>query len=220
VLRNLKKAKSAVLTVGEGRGFVIKTRGEPVVVTGAHCLPKFPPCHGMSYTHDRTYPDLLGPLGKAPTVWAECFFVDPIADIAVLGTPDNQDLFKQAQAYETLVASLAPLRIADAPENGLAWLLSLVGEWFECTVEVLNDSSLWISKPAQPILGGMSGSPIVADDGKAIGVICCAGPEADMTDSLNPRLVRDLPVRFLRTRPTKPKGVRPSAGRTTAASDL
>jgi hypothetical protein len=59
MIPNLTKAKSAVLTVGKGRGFVIKSRGEHVVVTAAHCLPRLPPCHGMSYTKERTYSKLL-----------------------------------------------------------------------------------------------------------------------------------------------------------------
>jgi hypothetical protein len=111
-----------------------------------------------------------------------------MADLAVLGTPDNQDLYEYAEAYEKLIGSVTPLKIADAPEKGRAWLLSLDGEWFECTIEVLNDSSLWVSNPAQPIRRRMSGSPIISEDGKAIGPVCCAGPEADMSASLNPRL--------------------------------
>jgi hypothetical protein len=121
---------------------------------------------------------LLGPLRKKPTVWAECFFVDPVADIAVLGTPDSQELSRQADAYEELVESLTPLRIAEAPENSHAWLLSLKGVWFGCTVEIVRDGPLWVSNPAQPILGSMSGSPIISDDGKAIGVMCCGGQRA------------------------------------------
>jgi hypothetical protein len=123
-LKSAKRAKSAVLTVGEGRGFVVKAQGERVVVTGAHCLPHFPPCHGMAYLQERTYPKLLAPLGSEPTVWAECLFADPIADIAVLGCPDNQELFEQAEGYEALVEPVTPLKITDAPEKGRAWLLS------------------------------------------------------------------------------------------------
>jgi hypothetical protein len=46
-----------------------------------------PPPHGFSYTEERTYQDLLATLGEQPSVWCQCLFVDPIADIAVLGTP-------------------------------------------------------------------------------------------------------------------------------------
>ena len=97
--------------------------------------------------------NVLGPLDQKPTVWAECLFADPIAGIAVLGEPDAGSWSKESKAYDDLVepipplksiASLrsieqvksairrnyvTPLRIADAPEEGRAWLLSLEGEW-------------------------------------------------------------------------------------------
>jgi hypothetical protein len=49
----------------------------------------------------------------AVTVWAECVFVDAMADIAVLGSPDNQELSDQAEAYDQLVDSMKPLAVAD-----------------------------------------------------------------------------------------------------------
>jgi trypsin-like peptidase len=196
-MKDLNRAKAAVLTVGDGRGFVVTSRGQRIIITAAHCLPHFPPCHGASYLEERTYANLLGPLGEAPAVWTECLFADPIADIAVLGSPDDQALFEEAKAYDKLVKSVAPLRIAEAPETGCAWLLSLDGKWFECTVEYISEGPLLVSKLAQSVQGGMSGSPIVSNDGKAIGVVCCT--------HMNPRLVRDLPIRFLQKRRIKPK---------------
>jgi hypothetical protein len=200
-----EKAKSAVLTVGDGRGFVIKSRGYRKVVTVAHCLPFFPPCHGASYLSERTFEKLLSPLGKTGVVWTECLFADPIADLAVLGSPDSQELYDEAEAYEKLVDSVSPFRIEDVPPKGHAWLLSLKGEWFECDFEVINDGPLLI-KPSQSIDGGMSGSPILSDTGAAIGIVNLASaispegtsPNSWLEPSLNARLLRDLPVRFLR----------------------
>jgi hypothetical protein len=74
-------------------------------------------------------------------------FADPIADLAVLGTPDDQDLCEYAEAYEKLIGSVTPLKIADVPEKGRAWLLSLDGEWFECTIEVLNEARFGFLTP-------------------------------------------------------------------------
>jgi hypothetical protein len=57
------------------------------------------------------------------TVWAQCLFADLVADIAVLGTWDNQDPFHQA---------------GDAPKHGSGCARPLsvggewVGEWVEC----------------------------------------------------------------------------------------
>jgi Trypsin-like peptidase domain len=196
-------AKSSVIAVGEGRGFIVSdNEANLLIITAAHCLPYFPPCHAMSNTSDRTYQKLLAPLGEEPSVWAECMFADPIADIAVLGSPDTQDLFKQAEVYEELVASRRPLPIAmAAPKEGPAWLLSLEGEWFSCRVQYIGSGPLWLAKTAEPIRGGMSGSPVVVTGGEAIGIVSCGeyfSPDEtpkceDEFGSKNPRLTRDLP---------------------------
>jgi hypothetical protein len=169
----LKRARSAVVTVGDGRGFVVNCWWKRVVISAAHCLPFFPPCHGMSYLEDRTYKTSLAPLGSEPAVWAECLFADPIADIAVLGSPGDQELYDEANVYEALVESAIPIAIADAPEEGRGWVLSLEQEWFGCTVKYMKqvDSALLICDTAQPIVGGMSGSPVISDEGAAIGIV-------------------------------------------------
>ena len=48
-------------------------------------------------------------------VWAECLFADPVADIAVLGVPDEQYLSSEAAAFEALVESARLLVVANAP---------------------------------------------------------------------------------------------------------
>jgi hypothetical protein len=144
---------------------------------------------------ERTYGALLARLGSEPAVGPECLFADPIADIAVLGSPDDQAMCDEAEAYETLVESATPIAIADAPEKSRGWLLSLEGKWFRCTLEYIDDGRLWITNTAQPIVGGMSGSPVISDRRAAIGIVALANAQGceDQNGSRNPRLVRDLP---------------------------
>ena len=160
------------MRVGEGRGFVVERRRERLVVTAAHCLPFFPPAHPGSYLEERTYRDLLAPLGAVHTVSAECVFVDPIADLAVLGSPDNQALYDEADAYEELLMNTVPLVIADAPKmvrvreplpyggsmievdepgRGSARILSLSGEWIECTVTAW---AKWLGVDQEELVAG------------------------------------------------------------------
>jgi hypothetical protein len=169
--------KEAVITINAGRGFIVNYLVDRLVVTAAHCLPWLPPCGGALDLGDRTYRALLAPLGREPAVWAGCLFVDPVADVAVLGSPDNQEFFKEAKAYEELVESVTPIPIADAPSEGEAWLLSLDANWFRCSAEYINDGPLWLSDLEQPMVGGMSGSPIIAEDGKAIGIATLGDPD-------------------------------------------
>lgn len=201
-----KDAARSVVTVGDGRGFVVEIRRrnpqfrvpERVVLTAAHCLPHLPPAHSASYTHERTYAKLIGPLGEQPTVWVECYFVDPVADLAVLGTPDDQELFDEADAYDALVEAAVPLRIADVVPDRPARLLSLDGRWFSC--EVSSPGSLVLANAAEPIVGGMSGSPIM-QDGAAVGLmsVSAGGLDGDTHrgGGPNPRLAYDLPARML-----------------------
>ncbi len=187
--------------MGKGRGFVVSDPdplGGYLVITAAHCLPDLPRCHATSLTEDRTYKALLGPLGRKPRVWAECLFADPVGDIAVLGPPGDQSIGKEGcDAYKALMTASVPLRISDPPENGRAWLLSLDGRWFRCHVRHIG-GLLSISKATKGIVGGMSGSPIVADDGSAIGVVCVSGGGVGVVHDPNPRLVYNLPARFWR----------------------
>jgi hypothetical protein len=154
---------------------------------------------------------LLGPLGEAkPTVWATYLFADPTADIAVLGSPDNQELSEQAEAYEELMENVPrPFPIGEAPKQGTkqvklgsgrfggtiktptpglgsALLLTLNGKWIKHSVK-RNGPWLWIDDQKH-IESGMSGSPIVSPDCKAIGLVS--------TGSLNPILLEALPSRI------------------------
>ncbi len=116
-----------VVKVGDGRGFVIKYRvsillptkrlfiEHRVVVTAAHCLPKLPPACAASFAYERTYANLLGRLNdREGSVWAECLFADPVADIAVLGNPDDQELGDEADAYDQLIERAGVLKVGEA----------------------------------------------------------------------------------------------------------
>ena len=187
---------SAILRVGEGRGFLVKRHHDCIVITAAHCLPDLPPPHPCAYLEELTYRRLLGPLGTEPTVWAHILFVDPVADIAVLGAPDGQVLTEQADTYEALMASAHPLAVAEAPiqrdhkaAEGEARVLSLDGHWRDGRVVRRGG---WLAfTPEAFFEPGMSGSPIINMSGKAIGVASA--------NFRSPALVHHLPTGLLRS---------------------
>ena len=201
-------AKRAVVTVGHGgRGFVMeltqpmalsddaKREGlQPfltrrIVLTAAHCLPELPPANPWAAALDRTYEFLLGALGdSAPSIWAECIFVDPVADIAVLGAPDEaeQELVYQAEAFEAFVASAGALFAANTTSSTRVWRLSLDGRWTACQIESGTARTLSFTEREEPVESGMSGSPLLLDTGIAIGLVSTG-------KDLEPRLLRCLP---------------------------
>jgi hypothetical protein len=202
------KSNGTILTVGDGRGFVVEHKYERLIVTAAHCMPKLPPADRAAYEWEFCYPKLLGALGKKPSVMAQCVFVNPVDDVAVLGSPDNQVMCDDAIRYEALLENAIPFSIGQAPaKKGCGYLFSLEGDWFKCQVE--SDRSLWVSESAQPIRGGMSGSPVISKTGAAIGIVASARVTiekgklkdipADKYGNSNPCLARDLPVWLLQS---------------------
>jgi Trypsin-like peptidase domain len=214
----MRRRPGCVIKVGDGRGFIIEHRvkvprpkhlpkgisllpfvDRRLVVTAAHCLPKFPPSTAASHWHERTYEGLLGSLdGSKRDVWTECLFANPIADVAVLGCPDSQALEKESGAYDALTDDAPVLRIGK-PRSGNGWVLSLAGRWVRTTIEVfssLGGASLSID----PTEAGMSGSPILNDAGLAVGIVALgtetvsdSGKRTCERAEGQPILVRNLP---------------------------
>ena len=178
-----------------------------MVVTAAHCLPKLPPAHAQSRSEDRTYPKLLGSLGAAKTeVWAECLFVDPVADVAVLGCPDEQELGDEAEAYFELTENVPALRIGNA-KSGKGWVLSLDGRWIRTTLDVASGVG---ALSIDPTKGGMSGSPILNAAGRAVGVVVIgtettthSGEHRNLRAGPQPKLAHNLPGWLLKSQQTR-----------------
>jgi hypothetical protein len=174
-----------------------------VVITAAHCLPRLPIAAPFSQDSEGgLYQRLLGPLGSEPTVWGECFFADPVADIAVIGTPDTQTFGNEADRFEALVEDAVPLSLSDFPaeEEITAWMFSVEGKWFQCTAQHFG-GPLVTKHEAELIQGGMSGSPILASDASVIGAISMTSENSPHDGGPHPRPICDLPQRFFRLSP-------------------
>ena len=104
----------AVVKVGNGgRGFVVETeQGKRIVITAAHCVAADgSDCRqhtrGLTPRSASTRACSVYSAGPSP-VSTKCLFADPLADIAVLGSPDNQELPDEAEAYEELTRTSRP----------------------------------------------------------------------------------------------------------------
>jgi hypothetical protein len=189
-----------VIKVGDGRGFILQHHPRRIIVTAAHCLPHLPPAHAAASWHERTYGKLLGPLeGSGNKICTECMFVDPVADIAVLGTPETQELYEEADAYDELIDNAPALRLSSNLTNQ-GWVLKLDRQWVQIPLHVFS-GPYGMSLSIGFTKAGMSGSPILNDAGRAVGVISVGA------DAPQPILCRNLPGWCLRNMKRKNRGV-------------
>lgn len=193
-------AKRSVLRVGEGgRGFVAELAPDRIVViTAAHCLPQLPPPLPACYMEERSHAALLGPLGGPLTVWAECVFADPLADVAVLAPPDRQSLLEEYEAYDTLIDDHPALRLAAMPAAAPVWMLALNGRWIQCQAERWGGLTAFaemitVKGPSAAYAPGTSGSPILAENRHVVGLV-------GVGDVMNPVLLMALPPRVTGSR--------------------
>jgi hypothetical protein len=166
--------RNSVVRVGDGCGFVVEGQsGKRFVVTAARCLRRLPLYEENPDHRDWIYRDLIGPFDAAVTV--ACMFIDLVADLAVLGSPENWELDEVVEAFEALVASAPAIPIASNPEIHAfrpkegARLPSFDGSWSACEI-IATDRGVLIERPVN-IDTRMYGSPIVNDDGAAIGLV-------------------------------------------------
>jgi hypothetical protein len=130
-------------------------------------------------------------------------FVDPIADLAVLGGPDNQVLSEKSDAYDDLVEGRSALPVGVVTATCEAWLLTLAGQWERCSVRVDEyGPAKWLTLVAAKDgnLPGTSGSPIVTADRAAVSVVSVesqANGDAQVEQPMQPRLAMALPVWLL-----------------------
>lgn len=180
----------AIVRVGSGRGFPVQSpRLDTLVITAGHCLPDLPPAMPAAHNAERTYVNFIGPIGGAATLAAECLFVDPVGDLAVLCGPDNQTYFDESEQYEAFTDRRPKLTIGRIPEDPCqAWLLARDGKWCSCSISVGRwGRTLQISDlQAKSIAPGTSGSPVITAAGVAVGVV-------SIGEYLNPVLVNHLP---------------------------
>lgn len=117
------------------------------------------------------------------TLKVEVLAIEPVADIAVLGAPDgqaSQELFNAAEAFADFCESTAPVPICTADFRLFVpfpvHILTHTGRWVtaRATQNNVNASTLFL-EASEGITGGTSGSPLVTDRGRLIGVLSTAG---------------------------------------------
>lgn len=202
-------AETSIVRVGDGRGFVVADmRHEempPLVITAAHCLPQMPAAYLARCEHEQTF-QLLAPLKKTPSVYATVLFYDPIADLAVLGQPDNQSLCTEADEYENLLAEYIPLRIAVPRKNGRGFVYDVTGTAQPITYRCWQGSykTPWVHVEGFTFMAGMSGSPIFNTHGQAIAAVSTSGSLGNIpSPCLSEAIPSRIRLRILRSQTSR-----------------
>ena len=138
-----------------------------------------------------TFPHIFGLVGETPTVSGELCVYGLTEDIAAFGEP-SIDIEEEYERYINFTDAAA-LAIGNPPKLGTeaaAFVLSLDGEWKRCTARH-DGRFLYLTGPRGFIETGMSGSPILDENGAAIGLVS-TGDGPSLIDCLPPWLSRRL----------------------------
>jgi hypothetical protein len=181
------KVEAATIRLAQlgGRGVLVPSG---LVITAAHCI-KWDGRGGM----------VLGDYYLEPVATRDDrrfrlspWFADPVADIAALGEPDNQEFVADCDAFEEWREAVEPVPLSDVRLKGFTE--GPGGGWVEpkpLPVHVLTHDRGWVEgtvtrygsadfephpgmaalEVAVPIIAGASGSPVVDGLGRLVGVI-------------------------------------------------
>jgi S1-C subfamily serine protease len=197
---NTKRQSQTFANVERAVVQLSKTNGRGVLVPGgfiltaAHCIA-WDGTGGMALGNDY-FQHAKAADGRK--LLLDVLAVEPVADIALLGSPDNQRLWKQAEAYEQFVADTRPVRLFRGEwkplEKSRVFVFHKDRRWGIATAATYTpDSRVVILDPDRPIRGGASGGPVISRSGELVTVVSQSG-ESGGDEGAGPMILHTLPV--------------------------
>jgi hypothetical protein len=167
-----------------------------IIVTAAHVIGWS--AEGVSMAHEATLPEPIE-TDAGQSLLVNVLAVEPVSDIALLGALDEQAFPEEVDAFEAWCEDTTPVQLYaedlplgdEPPPRGLprrvwrkhapsrlvsAWILTHNRGWIAARVQQLGRAARGLVVEADTLIeGGTSGGPVIADDGRLLGVISTSG---------------------------------------------
>jgi CBS domain-containing protein len=165
-----KVAKATVILLGNvGQGVLVSGN---LIVTAAHCIDF--KCEGEMVLGDYYIEEILTTLG---TLKVRPLAVEPVKDIAVLGSLDDQTFPGEAERFEEFCTATEPVVVGQGDYDLFQELPVYIynghrGMWIKGSAHLWaeDEPMLWLESDEQ-IEGGTSGGPIVDESGTLVGIV-------------------------------------------------
>ncbi len=192
----VSQATFTIRTKKGGNGQSVLIEGS-LIITAAHCLDWN--CTGMMTLGERYLERIATGHGD---LIANTLAVEPVTDCAVLGCPDNQTFYAEAQAFDDFCERITPLTLHRRPlipfKPFPVWIRTHLRTWVSGTATYYGgDCGTFAYQTDIEILSGTSGGPIVNHAGELVGVVSNGTNSSDgrgKYDSAAPLLSLALPA--------------------------
>lgn len=155
---------------GEGCGIFV---GHGLILTAGHCTDFTAEGNLVLGSHHfEVIQTISGKLIHAG-IWA----VEPVADIAALGSLDNQTFTQEADEFEQFCEATDPVPISSGEtpwgQPCTVHIFTHTGDWLKGMATVWGEGSTasLALETESPIMGGKSGSGVFNDAGELVGIV-------------------------------------------------
>jgi len=165
-----QKVENATVTLTKkgGQGILIRNQ---MILTACHCI-------GYSITGDMALGEyyLEEIMTQKGNLKVSPIFLDPVADLAVLGGLDGQEFYEEFIKFEEFCGNTASIRICrDKLEVGKKFKIFIYThekKWITgfASMGIHGSHMLWI-KADEAIKGGTSGSGVCNEKGEIVGIV-------------------------------------------------